>query len=353
MRILAHITYARNIQPEPVATQALAHILNGSTCLCEEFLSVFRPVGVEILPGKIVPEKPLDEKNLTKGTPDLTVLDGSRRRRFLVENKFWTGLSDTQPISYLNELPDEKGFALLFIVPSERVSVVWKELRARCDKANLPIGQETNENSTIWARVGARTLLISSWDRVLNQLRLKAEADGRLEELKQDIIQLHDLARQEDSAALLPLRADEVTDQTIPRRLENYVDLALAIARTVVSRYEDAELIHGTKGHRIGRNIRYVQGFDLWLGISITDWRKRGISPLWCHVAQKRFVNVDRLVTELEELSELTHHGVYVKSNKLYIPVQLKLGAEKDAIINDAASKIQNIVNVLIQNVQL
>ena len=351
MRVLAHITYAKNIKPEPVATQALAHILNGSTCLAEEFLNVFRPVGIEIVLGKIVPEKPLDETDVTKGIPDLTVLDGSWRRRFLVENKFWTGLSDTQPVSYLNELPDEKGFALLFIVPSERVSAVWKELRARCSEANLPIGEDSRENGTTWARVGARTLLITSWDRVLKKLRLKAEADG-LEEFKQDIIQLDDLAKQEDSAALLPLRADEVTDQAIPKRLENYVDLALAIARSVARHHEAAQLIHGTSDHEIGRYIRYGQAFDLWLGVSITVWRTRGISPIWCHVVQERFSNIHGLIAELEKLSGLTQHGVYVTPDGLYIPVQLKLGAVKDALIDDAASKIQDIVNVLLQHAQ-
>ena len=351
MRVLAHVTYARNIQPEPVATQALAHILNGSTSLAAEFLSLFRPVGDEIVLGQIAPEKPLDKKDIKKGIPDLTVIDGSRRRRFLVENKFWTGLGETQPVSYLNELPDEEGFALLFVVPSGRVSVVWKELRARCSEAFLPIGEDSNENGTTWARVGERTLLITSWNRVLKKLRLKAEAEG-LEELKQDIIQLHDLARREDRTALLPLRADEVTDQAIPRRLENYVDLALEIARTVATQNEAAQLISGTYDHEIGRGIRYEQGFDLWLGISITVWRIRGISPLWCHVAQERFANVDGLIAELEVLPELNHHGVYVTTDGLYIPVQLKLGAVRDALIDDAASKIQDIVNVLLRHVQ-
>ena len=348
MRVLSHITYAMNIKPEPVATQALAQILNGSTCLAKEFLSVFRPVGVEIVLGKIVPEKPLDEI----GIPDLTIFDGARNRRFLVENKFWAGLSDTQPVSYLKALPDEEGFALLFIVPSERVSVVWQELRARCDEANLPIGDDSRENGTTWARVGARTLLITSWDHVLKQLRLKAEADERLEELKQDIIQLHDLASQEDSSALLPLRAEEVTDQAIPKRLENFVDLALAIAKTVAQHDVATQLIHGTSDHEIGRYIRYGREFDLWVGISITVWQTRGISPLWCHVLQENFANVDGLVSELEELDELTHHGVYVTNDGLYIPVQLTLGAEKEAMINDAALTIQHIVNVLLQHVQ-
>ena len=281
----------------------------------------------------------------------MTVIDGSRRRRFLVENKFWTGLGHTQPVSYLNELPDEEGFALLFIVPSERVSVVWKELRARCSEANLQIGEDTIENGTTWARVGARTLLITSWDHVLKKLRFRAEADG-LEGFEQDIIQLDDLAKQEDSAALLPLHADEVTDQAVPKRLENYVDLALAIARTVAEQHEAAQLIHGTSDREIGRYIRYGQAFDLWLGISITVWRTRGISPLWCHVAQEKFSNADRLIAALEELSELTHYGVYATPDGLYIPVQLTLGAVRDTLIVDAATKIQEIVNVLLQHAQ-
>ena len=344
MRILAQVISANNIPPEPAATQALAYILNVSTSLAQDFLGVFRTAGVEVELKKIVAEKALNE--LEDGIPDLTVYDASGTRRLLVENKFWAGLEDTQPVSYLNALPEE-GSALLFIVPSKRVSVVWQELKARCSEANMMLGDDSPENGTTWVRVDARTLLITSWDHVLAKLLLKAKADG-FEEIEQDIIQLHDLAKQMDSEALLPLRADEVTDQSIPRRLENYVDLALAIVNTVSSQTKADQLTVGTTDHEIGRYIRYGASFKLWFGISIPVWRKRGISPLWCYIPKDSLADVDLVKSPLETRLKLPHDFIYDTTNGLYIPVQLKLGADKDAVIDDAASKIRAIVNVLL-----
>ena len=325
MRLLAQVIFAGNIQPEPAATRALAHILNASTGVAQAFLDVFRTAGVEIELGRIVPEIALDE--LEGGVPDLTVFDALWTRRLLVENKFWAGLTKKQPVSYLDALPKE-GSALLFIVPSERVSVVWKELRARCSEEKMILGDDSSENGTTWVGVGARTLLITSWDNVLAKLQLRAKADG-LEEIEQDIIQLYDLAKQMDSEAILPLRADEVTDQAIPRRLDNYVDLALAIAKRISSQATADKLISGTYDHEIGRYIRYGESFDLWLGISIPVWRKRGVSPLWCHVAKDSLADAGVARSTLETRLKLPRDFVYDTTNGLYIPVQLKLGGRQ------------------------
>ena len=42
-----HSCFARNILPEPVATHSLAHILNSSTGIAQDFLDTFRPAGDE------------------------------------------------------------------------------------------------------------------------------------------------------------------------------------------------------------------------------------------------------------------------------------------------------------------
>ena len=46
--------------------------------------------------------------------PDLAGFDRNGRERVLVEAKFWAGLTDNQPIAYLERLPANRPGALLF-----------------------------------------------------------------------------------------------------------------------------------------------------------------------------------------------------------------------------------------------
>ena len=155
--------------------------------------------------------------------PDLTIHDSDGRARVFVENKFWAGLTDAQPVSYLSCLPKVPPSALVFIVPEQRVSTVWNELMARCSDAGLE-----------WdgcGRQSRRDLSASLQDYADRQLEprsgncwmLPVPGDTTRSRLISSNLQaLTDLT---DSEAFLPLRDDEVTDQETARRLMNYIGL--------------------------------------------------------------------------------------------------------------------------------
>ena len=142
----------------------------------------------------------------------MTIHDGHGRVRAFVENKFWAGLTDAQPVSCLGDLPEGLPAALLFIVPQQRVATVWNELKLRCCRDGLEWEDGPGTCTVIWSRVGRKTLLITSWTHVLEGL-LDAAHAGEHDSIRQDILQLRGLTNRMDAEAFLPIRADEVTDQ--------------------------------------------------------------------------------------------------------------------------------------------
>ena len=88
---------------EPAATQALAYLLNASTDIAQAFVDTVGRSGIAAFtPGRIVAEEQHGDH-----FPDVTIRDADGAIRIFVENKFWAGLTDAQPVAYLDALPDD------------------------------------------------------------------------------------------------------------------------------------------------------------------------------------------------------------------------------------------------------
>ncbi len=63
--------------------------------------------------------------------PDMWGMDGSEPRVF-IENKFWAGFTDNQPVEYLKLLAKySQPSVLLVVVPEARQETIWRELKQR------------------------------------------------------------------------------------------------------------------------------------------------------------------------------------------------------------------------------
>ena len=169
----------RESSPPPARVRSRKHGGRGgrAASLARAFVGVLRQAAIEFEPG------PIESELAHEGDrPDLTIHDTRGSVRVLIENKFWAGLTDAQPVSHLGNLPEDVPSALLFIVPEQRVPAVWNELKVRCVQAGLELAEESGTRNVIWARIGSGTLLITSWKHVLNVLldaaRGNAEAGG-------------------------------------------------------------------------------------------------------------------------------------------------------------------------------
>ena len=343
MSVLAHVVVGR-LDNEPAATLALAYILNSSPIIARAFVGPLRNAGIEFEPGRIESELASED-----GRPDLTIHDSDGRLRVFVENKFWAALTPAQPATYLRGLPEDPPSALVFVVPEQRVSTVWQELRERCRQEGLEVTSTTDSGPVKSACVGRKAMMIVSWKVVLERLLDAAGSSGH-DTVKNDIRQLQGLTGRMDSAAFLPLRADEVADQETARRLVNYIELIDDIIN---------ELVHtGTadiKGLSVSNTYHYAGRFfgihangrfESWLGIDLRAWRDEGVSPLWW-----RFRTATGVVRgHFEKIPEL-HRDVKLRDEGLFVPVRLKTGVERDRVISDAVAQMKRIADQVLKTV--
>ena len=69
--------------------------------------------------------------------PDMWGFDGGSPRVF-IENKFWAGLTENQPVNYLQHLAEyEQPSLLLMVAPEARQDTIWHELTGRLHKAEI------------------------------------------------------------------------------------------------------------------------------------------------------------------------------------------------------------------------
>ena len=137
-----------------------------------------------------------------------------------------------------------------------------------------------------------------------------------------------------------PLRAEVLTDVRVPRRLLNYVGLIDAITDRMVK-----DGIAETKGLRavgFGRSMRVHGRFDVFLKASPTAWYEHGATPLWCDYwcAEDVAQNLGA------QLSAATVRGSG-NSVVVRIPIHLKAGVERDAVIDNAVDRMRDIANAL------
>lgn len=344
MSVLAHVVLGGPQQSEPAATQALAYILK-SPGMARAFVEMLRDTGVKFEPGHI-------EAELVQGEdsrPDLTIHDTDSRVRVFIENKFWAALTEAQPVSYLSDLAEDPPSALVFIVPEQRVSTVWHELGDRCRQAELEWADAADNDSMKSARVGRKTMMIASWRVVLERLLEAARSAGH-DTVRNDIRQLQGLAGQMDSEAFLPLRADEVIDQEVARRLINYVELINDIVGELVHAEiaDTKRLSWGNTLYTTGRffHIHAHGQVESWLGIDLGAWRDEGISPLWW-----RFGTTTGVVHgHFETVPEL-FKDVRPRDEGLYVPIRLKTGVERDRVIEDAVAQMRRIADEVLKRI--
>lgn len=327
---------------EPAATQALAYLLNASPDLAQAFVNVVARTGVPVFPpGRIAAEEQHGDN-----APDLTIRDTDGVVRVLVENKFWAGLTEAQPVAYLDALPRDATSALVFIAPHQRIYGLWSALKDRCGDHAVEIESESGMDAITWARVDRRTLAITSWKHVLDTLAPAAAAAGRLD-LEQDVMQLRGLTDQMNAAEFLPLREDELTDVNIPWRLSNYNGLIEdVVERLVVDGIADLKGVRPAHGYTwTGRYLNMHGKFQLWLGVDLGMWCDSGTTPLWWRQKENsRYSGLKgRLRRAVELFDEARDDDGY-----LWIPIRLKTGVERDSVIEDAAQQMRGIADRLL-----
>ena len=167
-RVLSHIVQKRFSQiNEDVATDALAYILESSPAASNGM----RKLLCGLVPGlSVLKFKTQEAEGIIR--PDMWGYEGTEPRVF-IENKFWAGLTDNQPVNYLKQLAAySKPSILLLVAPAPRQHTLWSELQRRVIEAGFSLDylqDAAGIHSSARTSIGP-TLAVTSWENILSAL---------------------------------------------------------------------------------------------------------------------------------------------------------------------------------------
>ena len=344
--LFSHIIRKRFSQVnEDVATDALAYVLESSDAVRQGMMKILRGV---------IPELPqlYFKTQVAEGSirPDMWGFADTEPRVF-VENKFWAGLTENQPVSYLEKLSVYSyPTVLLFIAPVARGHTLWREMNRRLSEAEISISeQEPTAGIPHIAKTGLGPLLaLTSWTNILSILEHEAvEEPGT----RGDLTQLRSLCDSADIDAFAPLSREELSDQHTPAfilQLNSIIQEAtdLAISEGIIS-------VDGLRpqasGERIGRYIRLPgnQGAGAWIGLHFALWKARGETPLWLLFSGTNFGRAQEVKALIEPWT--TKKGVLTTTweDNFVIALNLPAGEEKTKVVRSLVNDLREIGTII------
>jgi len=346
--VFSHIVQKRFSQVnEDVATDALEFVLNSSEAARSGMMKLLRG---------IVPELPelQFQTQQTEGNirPDMWGSAGSHPRVYL-ENKFWAGLTDNQPVSYIKQLAEYTQPTLLLVVaPDAREHTLWRELTRRIEEAGIqgnPCAAAAGTLHILGTDCGP-VLALTSWGALLQILELEVPEH---QSTRSDLLQLRALCEAADSDAFAPVSAEEITDQHLPAfilQLSSIVQSSIDLAVN-----EGVLYIRNTRPlaswDRIGRYARFSheQGICLWFGIRFDLWKDLGGTPFWITFWPDHIQRApDEFRQEVEQWG--TEQGVFTAfhNKDLVVAIDIPFGEEKPQVTRSIVDRLKELAGVML-----
>ena len=345
--LLTHIASKYTNRTEDVAVDALGFLLAESKAARDALRNMIEVCVNDI--GELI-----DVETFVSGDdgkiPDLTVYDHQGLKRVLIEAKFWASLGDQQAQSYLEMLPkDSMPSVLLIIAPEIRFESLWAEIvRLFRDETMLCDNCALKDIRCLQMNKDNKYLILSSWRRLLDQIYHAANQAS--DSIVADILQLQVYCEKQDSAAFLPISANEFSP-AFARRMLNLNGL---IDDIVVRATNDGIMdISGLKAtpqsHGYGRYIRIgckrsQIWAGAWLGVNFENWSKYRNTPLWLTFFGQ--FKVERDLIPINKLQQALDIDMQTSTpDSIPIPIYLPMGAEKDKIIDAIIEKLSEIAS--------
>lgn len=341
--VFSHIIQKRLSQEnENVATEALAFVLRSYEAAHYGMMKLLRGIDPH-MPHLWFQTQQTDGSN----RPDMQGRDDEGKIHILVENKFWAGLTENQPVSYLRILAEyPQPTILLFVGPEDRKETLWRELHQRL--VENEISAEKSATVGIFRIVSTSAgpiLALTSWRALLDALEPEVADDKTA---RSDLLQLRALCEAADSDAFVPISSAEVSDQRTPAfilQLNAVVKTSVDLAVT-----EGLLTVNGLRPQasweRIGRYAR-IPIVGIWLGIHFDYWKKHGITPLWLLFSGSDWGRALEVRPLLEPWA--AKEGVFTtfQNNELAVAIDIATGEDKDQVVRKVVDRLKGIAEVL------
>jgi hypothetical protein len=344
--VFSHIVQKRfSHVNEDVATDALSFILHSSECARNGMMKFLRGIVADMPALQFRTQQ-------TEGSvrPDMWGFDEAEPRVF-IENKFWAGLTDNQPVSYLRQLAEHTQPTLLLVVgPDAREQTLWRELIRRLEDAGISVAARDAAAGivdSIATEIGP-ILALTSWTKLLATLELESADDPRS---RSDLLQLRALCDAADSEAFVPVSSTEVTDQRTPAfilQLNSIVQASVELAVTE-GVLNISRLLPQASWERIGRYARFSDEPDVgvWLGIHFGLWKMHGGTPLWLVFSPGEWGRALDVRLLLEPWAAKKGVPTARHNDGFAVPVDIAVGEDKDQVVRVIVDRLKEIAGAL------
>ncbi len=342
MSVLAQVVASRGLQPEPVATDALTHLL-GASPVAGTALATWAGALVGESFGDLSYSTQVSSKEFD-GRPDLLGSD-THGVRLVAEAKFDAMLTKIQSgTAYLERLPKDQPGVLLFIVPEDRLLTMWPKLMEIVvdEPVQSPSPTQVSSGVLSHALSDKRLLAGISWDGLLDMLQHAIEVAGDIP-AKADLEQLRGLVRWRTRTGWVPLTPGDLPD-TAGRQLRVLRDCALQAAKTVSVQ----KVRNGTGDWGPGRYAKTSSGRWMYVGVSLPRWDRHGISPLWVSVKTRSEASYAAVTAALAPLRLPHGPGRYSLGARDWgVPLAVLPGAERDDVTASLVEQLKRFASLL------
>lgn len=339
--LLAHLYPRIKGSQEDVATFSLGYILEQSEALNKTFTKMIgEKLGLDLNEQLLYTCQDADSEH---GRPDIAgYSDGSLK--ILCEAKFYAGLTDNQPVSYLKRLKSENGEGLVFICPENRVVSLWDKV-CKVAEENDFHGAEINSHCVEYGNIH---MTIISWQEILATLQVYASEHDP--EKLGDVKQLDGLCAMMESEAFVPFGPEDFGAE-VARNIERYYK---AFEETYKKVKADKTVEVDGKGSRLSAFVDgYARGVvinGLYVSINYNKnlWKRPSSieTPYWIFIQERdengKPVTTDK-VNRFMAAIDKRKRGWYYQNDHIALEVKPYLELEEfaDYLANQIVSIVQ------------
>lgn len=324
---------------EDIASKGLAYILKESASAKDAVNKIIKNnVGLQL--GNIRYITQSVGKN--KERPDISGMDDAGVEKIIIETKFWSSLTDNQPVEYLKRLGERS--VLMFISPKLRVVSLMNEIEIKLHDSNIPY--DTSDTSI--EIDGQKHIFITDWSTVLDAVRQYLVQNSE-NTLVSDIDQIIGFCQIIDSNTFLPIQDSDLSP-SVARRMSSYY----ALLDKVVDKLK-AKIGISTKGLKAtGQRFGYtryfkVDDYTISLELHLLLWQNVADTPFWLTVKENWKPQSVDFINKLKRISLETNIDLHRNSegDTFCFALKPKTDEVEKIVIEDLVEKIIGIVKGL------
>lgn len=337
--LLAHLYSRIRGSQEDIATESLRYILMQSEILNHEFTNFMANTINESFESNL--EYSCQEIGQNSERPDMSGKDSTGKEVLLCEMKFYAGLTENQPLGYIERLKSNSGKGLIFVCPERRKKSLWDQLVKAC------IDEECQEISEFCIDVNGVKLSVVSWQSIL--ILLTAAVPSGDSNSISDIKQLDGYCAQMDSEAFIPFTSQDLSAE-IAINAERYYRVVDETAELLCM---DSKLQASNKGTKASPNRNgyerkiLVGDYTLRIAYDRAMWKEDASieTPFWVTIQNfddENFVNEKYKAIPIRKKCKSVYNFTYLA---LEAPVDMTL----DEVCNSLKQQIIEYLNLFLK----